>query len=61
MLKVTVQMSDLDEFDIGPRLDNLTGDLVSEHQALGGHALVDAADACRDAFADRPRVGFRPI
>jgi hypothetical protein len=50
---------DLDELDIGPDVDHLTGDLVSEHQTLGGggppthHVLVAAADVAGDCLEDR--------
>src|SRR5207302_10268368 len=56
------QVPNLDELDPRARLDDLTGDLMAENEALGGsgastdHVLVRAADVGGHALQDR-RVG----
>lgn len=70
------EVADLDEFDVPPDLDDLTGDLVAEHEALRGsrtapdHVLVGAADvrghcleddAVIDLAADIGGVDSRPV
>ncbi len=66
----------LDELHVGPHLDDLAGDLVSEHEALRrcratpDHVLVGAADVRRHRLEDRAvrhlppdvrRVHARPV
>jgi hypothetical protein len=54
------EVADFDELDVGAGLDDLAGNLVSEHESLGrggapaNHVLVGSADVRRHRAQDHP-------